>query len=420
MRVRTLLIMGVVVREAFSFWTGHPFDFEIWVRAGYWVARGYNPYSPLPFAPGVSFANDFGGPNLSPIVGYLPLWPVLLAGLYGIYALLGSPNPDVYYFLIKQPIIAADVLLAYSLYRYVQRRGSERSSFVLKLWLFSPYNILLSGIWGMFDAIPMLFILFALAARPGAYRGVWAGLATFAKSIPIIYAIPLSRGPKPARNLALAVGIPTVLSLGMIWIAGWPISVVGVTVQSTVAKYGASLSLWEIMYYLNYLGVLSTTLLSHFIWTGYIWIPAVGVATVLAYKWFGFDTERGMVESLLLITLAFLLLRGVVNEQYALYLYALALIDIALWSPQRRKLLLTSVAAVLAFNGTNDFLFIRYLAPTFHNALAIETNLVAPIAQGRNALLFLEAAVFWAVNIYYFYSLARERGRRTEDVLLTG
>jgi len=61
MRVRTLLVLGILAREALSFWTGHPFDFEIWVRAGYWVARGYTPYASLPFAPGASFANDFGG-----------------------------------------------------------------------------------------------------------------------------------------------------------------------------------------------------------------------------------------------------------------------------------------------------------------------------------------------------------------------
>ena len=67
---------------------------------------------------------------------------------------------------------------------------------------------MLSGIWGMFDAIPMLFIVLALRSPPGKYRGSWAGLATFAKSIPLIYSIPLARGPKTLRNLALAVGIP--------------------------------------------------------------------------------------------------------------------------------------------------------------------------------------------------------------------
>jgi Gpi18-like mannosyltransferase len=419
-KIRVLLLAGLLIREAFSFWTGHPFDFEIWVRTGYWVARGYNPYSSLPIAPGVSFANDFGGPGstLSAAIGYLPFWPVLLAGLYDFYALIGSPSPFVYYFLIKQPIIISDVLLAYLLYKYVDKRRSDNASFVLKVWLFSPYTIILSGIWGMFDAIPMLFVVLALRARAGTYRGMWAGLATFAKSIPLIYTIPLVSGPKAIRSLALAIGIPVAASLLIIWIAGWPFSIVGNTVTSTATKGGSSLSLWETLFYLNYLGAMSNSTLGLFAFTGYVWIAAVPIATVLAYRWFGFDTERGMIQSLLFITLTFLLLRGVVNEQYALYFFALALIDISLWSPRRMKPLLSGMAAVILFNATNVLLFIRYVAPVVPQALTIEANLVAKIGPDRNALLFLEAVVFWAVEIYYFYSLVKERNARTEDVLL--
>jgi hypothetical protein len=144
---------------------------------------------------------------------------------------------------------------------------------------------------------------------------------------------------------------------------------------------------------------------------------AVPVAIVLAYRWFGFDTERGVVQSLLLITLTFLLLREAVNEQYALYLVALALIDVGMWSPQRRNLVIASMAVVLLFNGTNDFLFIRYASPLFHQALTVESNLIAKVSALRNDALLLEAVAFWAVNIYYFFSLSKERHARTEDSL---
>jgi Gpi18-like mannosyltransferase len=408
-----------LVREAFSFWTGHPFDFEIWVRTGYAVAHGISPYAPMPYVNGLSFASDFGGPGLNPVIGYLPFWPVLLGGLYKLYVLLGSPSRLVYYFLIKQPIIICDVLVAYFLYRYVQRRGSNQASFVLKFWLFSPFNIVLSALWGMWDAIPMLFVVLALSARPGAYRGVWAGLATFGKSIPLIYTIPLARGPKPIRNLALALGIPIVASTVIVWLAGWQVTSFQIAVQSTLARGGSSLSIWEIIYYLNSLGVISTSALSLIVWTGYVWIPGVAIATALSYRWFGFDTERGMIQSMLLITITFILIRGVVNEQYTLYLFALAMIDIALWSPQRKKLLIVGVATVVMFNVTNVLFFIRYLAPVVPQALTIEANIVATIGPERNALLFLEAAVLWVVNIYYFYSLYKERHARTEDAFLT-
>jgi len=378
-----------------------------------------SPYSPMPYVQGLSFANDFGGPGLNPLIGYLPFWPILLGGLFKLYVLLGSPSRFVYYFLIKQPIIICDVLLAYYLYRYAEKRGSNQASFVLKVWLFSPLDIALSGIWGMWDAIPILFVVFALTARPGAYRGMWSGLATFAKSIPIIYAIPLARGPNPVRNLALALGIPVFASLAIVWLTGWQITSFQIAVQSTLARGGSSLSLWEIAYYLNSLGVISNSALGLLVSTGYVWIPAVAVATILAYKWFGFDTERGVIQSLLIITLTFLMVRGVVNEQYALYFFALALIDVALWSPQRKKILLVGIAAVFLFNATNVLLFIRYVTPIIPQALTIEANIVATISAERNVLLFLEAVVFWVVETYYFYYLVRERHARTEDALLT-
>jgi len=377
-----------------------------------------SPYADMPLAPGVSFANDYGY-GFGAAIGYLPFWPILLGALYEAYAFLGSPSPFVYYWLLKQPIIICDVLLAYFLYRYVDRRGSDKGRLVLKAWLFSPYNIILSGIWGMFDAIPMLFVVFALTARPGAHRGMWAGLATFAKSIPVIYTIPLARGPKPFRTLAIALGIPVVASLAIIWLTGWSFSVFGATMQSTLGVTRLSLSLWEVPFYLNYIGVIPNSALNYlFPWAGYIWVVAVAIATVLAYRWFGFNTERGMVQSLILITLTFLLLRGVVNEQYALYLFALALIDIAMWSPQRRNIFLASLAAVLAFHLTNDLLLIRYLAPVLPQALTIEAGLIDKINPERNALLFLEGMAFWAINLYYFYSLYKERHVRTEDALL--
>jgi hypothetical protein len=371
----------------------------------------------MPPAPGLSFANDFGG-TAHPAIGYLPFWPILLGALYEFYAFLGSPSPYLYYFLLKQPAIIGDILLAYFLYRYLERRGSDRASLVLKVWLFSPFNILLSGIWGMFDAISILFLVFALTARPGAYRGMWEGVATFAKSIPVIYTIPLARGPKPLRSLALALGIPVVASLVIVWLTGWSFSVFGSTMQSTLGTGRLSLSLWEVPFYLNYIGTIPDSALGFFAWAGYVWIAAVAIATLLAYRWFGFDSERGIVQSLILITLTFLLLRGQVNEQYALYLFALALIDIAMWSPQRWKLFLASVAALLAFHVTNDLLFIRYLAPVIPQALTMEAKIISTIDLERNTLLFFEGMAFWAINVYYFYSLFRERHLRTRDVPL--
>ena len=114
--------------------------------------------------------------------------------------------------------------------------------------------------------------------------------------------------------------------------------------------------------------------------------------------------------------MTFLVLRGQVNEQYALYLFALALIDVAMWSPQRRRLLFASIAAVLALHVTNDLLLIRYVAPVYPHVLTIEANLISAINPERNFLLFLGGMGFWLLNVYYFVPSAgrgtlRTRGR---------
>lgn len=417
-KIRLLLLGGLLIREAFSFWTGHPFDFEIWVRTGYWVAHGVSPYSDMGLAKGVSFADDFGY-SFGAAIGYLPFWPIVAGGIYKFYVIIGSPSRFVYYFLLKQPVIICDTLVGYVLYRYAERRGSDKASFALKVWLFSPYNIIVSAIWGMFDSIAVLFVLLALQNRPGAYRGMWAGLATFAKSIPVVFAVPLSYGPKPIRNLALAVGIPAVASLAIVWAMHWPFSAFGTTIQSTLPTGRQSMSAWEVMFYLNTIGWIPNSSLNfYYQWGGYIWIVAVAAATFLAYRWFGFKTERGLIQSMLLVIATFLVLRGQVNEQYALYLYALALIDVVLWNPQRRKLLFASIAVALLYHATNDLLLIRYVAPVYPGVLTIEANLIGAINPERNFLLFFSALIFWLLNVCYFFVLYKGRHERSEDVLL--
>ena len=118
-RFRFLLLIGLLVREAFSFWTGHPFDFEIWVRTGLLGRARREPLQRHALAPGVSFANDFGY-SFGAAIGYLPFWPVLRRRALQALRLrrLAHPVP------LLLPAQAADHHLRrprrYYLYRYVE------------------------------------------------------------------------------------------------------------------------------------------------------------------------------------------------------------------------------------------------------------------------------------------------------------
>lgn len=417
MKVRTLLLLGILVREVFSFWTGHPFDFEIWVRTGYWVVRGFSPYAPLPYAPGVSFANDFGnGSNAA--IGYLPFWPLLLGAIYELYSGVGFGDRFVYYFLLKQPIIFADVLLAFLLFAYVRRQNPELAPKVMALWLFSPITIIISSIWGTFDSMAMSPVLLALLAPAGGARSAWSGLATFVKSIPVIYILPLSYSrEKRWANFALALGIPVLSSVVIVYLAGWPVTGLHYTVLSTLENtlhvYGFPLSLWGTWVFLNSLNVVPNSLFYSVInWGAYLWIPAVVVASLAARSWFGSDSDRGVVQSLLVITLTFLLVRGQVNEQYSIYLLALLLVDASLWNPERMRLFYVVSAVVLAAIVTNNLLLIRFLSPVYPNALQLEASLISSTGQLRNVLLYAEGLAFSGLNVWYLAALIKERRTR--------
>ena len=121
--------------------------------------HGGDPYGILPPVPGLSFANVFSIDN-APVIAYLPFWPLITGLIYVIYSIVGLNDRFVYYFLLKQPAIFGDIGLAYLLYSYVSSRKLGDGGFwVLSFWLFSPFMIIISGIWGMFDSIAISFLM---------------------------------------------------------------------------------------------------------------------------------------------------------------------------------------------------------------------------------------------------------------------
>jgi hypothetical protein len=231
----------------------------------------------------------------------------------------------------------------------------------------------------------------------------------------VIFILPLSYSrEKRWTNFAVALGVPVVLTAVIVYVAGWPVTgqhyTVLSTLENTLQVYGFPLSLWGTWVFLNTLNVVSNSAFQSVIgWGVYLWIPAVVVASLAAARWFGSGTDRGVVQSLLVITLTFLLVRGQVNEQYSIYLLALLLVDSALWNPGRLRLFYAVTAVVLAAIVTNNFLMIRFLAPVYPNALQVEANLIASVGQLRNVLLYAEGLAFSGLNLWYLAALIKER-----------
>lgn len=409
--VLLFLFLGTLIREAFSFWTGHPFDFELWVRSGYAIVHGGDPYVSLPPVAGLSFANIYSSQD-SATIAYLPFWPIVTGLLYVVYSAVGFGNRFAYYFLLKQPIIAGDIALAYLLYSYISQRtaGQGASLWALRFWAFSPFTIVLSGVWGMFDSIAMSFIIISTMTADYLKRDFWTGLGIFTKSLAIIYTIPTTINK--ARNwwpLFLAVALPAVASVLTFAGMGWSLSIATTTLASTVGKGGGSMSVWDVFDYLNYLRILSP-LPNVYSVLGLIWIPAILAFTMLAFRKLSFENEYGLVQSMLVVTLAFLIFKARVTEQYAIYLLALAVIDVALWNPQRKQLLIATTITALFYLVVNNYFLVRFLSPVYPDYSKIELSL-SQIEPIRRALLLASGTVFTCINVVYLIGILKGNWR---------
>jgi len=412
-RATMLLLLGFAIRESFSFWTGHPFDFELWVRLGYAVTHGGDPYGILAPVPGLSFANIFSHDN-APTVAYLPFWALVTGSMYAIYSRTGIENRFLYYFLLKQPVIVGDVVLAYLLFSYVSARRASAGTWVLAFWLFSPFTVIISGIWGMFDSIAICFVMLSAMAVSEIRRAGWTGWAVFVKSIPVIYAAPMTlRRPiklKAVVALFVAFALPSALSAATILAMHWSLSTVNATLVSTVGKGGPSMSVWDVFYYLVSLGVATVPA---WLYTplGFLWIPAIVGVTFIAVWTFRTETDCGLFQALLAITLVFLIFKARITEQYALYFFSLAAVDVALWHPERRRILLASVAIAMIYLVVNNLFLVRFLAPIYPGFGSFEAMIYSVIGSANYTVNFLSGTAFTILNIKYLVEIFRLRNR---------
>jgi hypothetical protein len=413
-RAAVLLFLGLAVRESFSFWTGHPSDFELWVRLGYAMSHGGNPYGLLPMVPGLSFANVFSYNNTATIA-YLPFWPIVTGLIFMLYSATGIDNRFVYYFMLKQPVILGDIALAYLLYSYVSaRKPGSTGLWALSFWLFSPFTIIISSVWGMFDSIAICFLVLSVMSVGQFRKGVWTGFAVFVKSIPVIYVLPLTlkklvRG-KDVLALVVSVGLPSVLSVATLLLMRWSVPAIGGTLSSAAGKGGASMSIWDVFFYFSYLGVPALPA-GVYAALGFVWIPAVIISGLFAIVKFRTGTDYGLIQALLVCTLVFFIFKAQITEQYALYLLSLGVLDVALWHRERKHLLFATVAVAMVYLVVNNYFLVRFLSPVYPGFVDFEDTMNAMIGAARYAVNFLAGMAFTCLNVKYLADVLT--GRRS-------
>ncbi len=361
------LLLGLAVREALAFWTGHPYDLEAFLRTGHAVATGQDPYSTFwPAVPGVSFA--FLSTPL-PSAAYPPFWPAVFGGTYGFWELLGGQNRFVLYLLLKQGPILGDLALGLLVYELVLeiRRRRDLALTALVVWLFLPYDVLISAVWGQVDSVTSALVIATLvvpAFGPVRRNLVW-GFGMFVKWITVIF-LPLEafRARGAGRVVPLiGVAVGAGLALGTMVSFGWSLEGFSRTGISVFHGSGNGMNLAQLFGYPPVTRWLpSVPGLAQV--RGWVWVPAVIVGGWIAARWVRIDASPAAgLRAVGFVTTCFLLTRWGLAEQYLLYLFPLLIVDGLAVHPGRRALYVWLYVLAQAYLVVDNQFLIWFASP---------------------------------------------------------
>jgi hypothetical protein len=379
--------LGLAIREFLAPWTGHPYDFEIWTRLGFYMQNFVNPYGRLPYVQGLSFSPYATTGSIS----YPPFSAFIFALTYRLYALLGEPSRFLYYFLLKQPMVWADIGSAVVLAKIILLSGDARSARTAFLvWLYFPLGIIISSMWGQLDPIALflaLLTIYFFQSSKWLPSAAILGLAIYLKTLPIVF-LPVFLMQLRTRNSRLGYSfvslvIPTAGTLFPALAFNWGYSALynNLSFQAALPYTGAMSALS-----LAYFAIpLSSTALYV---TGSIWIPVLLAAYVYIWK-------RGLplLQCLLIAILAFSISRPFLPEQWSLYPLALLLL---VQTRENMGHFLGLAVSSTTFLAVNNGLLVRFFTPVSVNALNWDTFV------GQSPLVPLWVAFRSLLALLYF------------------
>jgi hypothetical protein len=145
-----LVALSILIQIPLAVLLGHYYDQKIAMATGYLVSQGLSPFETSNF---VGVFPHFLLNGIIRGIGYPPPWPLILGGIFSAsYAVM--PNIYFYNFMIKVPIIIANVALAYLIRGILQK--TQTSTIANAAWLFvffNPFVLLATTAWGSIESI---------------------------------------------------------------------------------------------------------------------------------------------------------------------------------------------------------------------------------------------------------------------------
>lgn len=321
--------LSVLIQIPLAVFLGHYYDERCFIDTGYLVSNGLNPYIP-------HIITVFKNPGLmgtNPIIGYPPLWPLLLGAIYRVTYNL-TPNIFLYNFAIKIPVIASNIALAYVTKNMMQRLNmpSKRIQSAWLILLFNPFTLLTTAAWGEFDtliALLCLVSLYFLSKGQIVKSSILLALSIVLKpiSLPLI-GLPLFFSTSQNRRKNLIYILISMLILVGLWFL--PFNLFGWMVPSSPGqatsyfKMAGSMTIFNLVEVIQHTSVLPLGL--EFL--GYLWIPALLIGYYFVYR----NPPKSMpelAEKAVILLLIFFLTRTWLSEPNINLIISLALLALA-------------------------------------------------------------------------------------------
>ncbi len=322
------VVLSVLVQVPLAVFLGHYYDERSFLDTGYLVSAGLNPYIP-------HVISIFSNPYLigvNPIIGYPPVWPLLLGAIYRLsYNLM--PNIFLYNFAIKLPVIVANIALAYVTKTIMENLNMppKRVYFAWLFLLFNPFTLLTTTAWGEFDTLIALLCMASLylLTRGGIVKSsILLSLSIVLKPIALpLIGLPLffSTPKNPRKNLLYLV-----ILFGMI-IGLWflPFNLMGWMVPSSPGQVTAYFKMADSMTLFNIVEIIqnTTVLPTGLEFLGYLWIPALLIGYYFVYR-NPPKTMPDLSEKAVMLLLIFFLTRTWLSEPNLNLIISLALLTV--------------------------------------------------------------------------------------------
>ena len=354
---RLLILLSIMIQTLLAIFLGHYYDERVFMTTGYLVSSGINPYQQY------EITGIFSHPLLQgtiPGFGYPPPYALVLGLAFQLsYRLI--PNLLLYNLMIKIPIVATNVCLAFLVRKVINESKTTKKTaqFAFLFLLFNPFILLTTSAWGQIDTVATLLCvasLYWLSKGNHKWCGITLALAFSIK--PIV--LPLLGLPvffQEPKNLRSKLEYLTVLSVSIFTFTILPLLVTGWQPLLASNEWNAhfstagGLSLFGIIEIITGAEFLPRSLEQ----LGFLWVPALLIAYYKVYR-NPPSSRTELIQKAILLSLIFFLTRSWLSEPNINLVLVLMLLSVETEKTTFRNLHFAWTIAFL-------FMFLNYSIP---------------------------------------------------------